>query len=54
MFLGGLIMANNNKKNTVQNKPRLSKRQRRVKVVVYIMIVAMLLSTFLAGAAMFL
>lgn len=38
------------------NRPtrRQSKRQRRIKIVVYIMVIAMLLSTFTAGLAMFL
>ncbi|MRH42134.1 stressosome-associated protein Prli42 [Aquibacillus halophilus] len=33
---------------------KLSKRQKRIKIVVYIMVIAMVLSTLTAGLAMFL
>ncbi|MFD1039202.1 stressosome-associated protein Prli42 [Virgibacillus byunsanensis] len=34
-------------------KPRKSKRERRVKVVIYIMVIAMVLSAITTGLAMF-
>ncbi|WP_158633983.1 stressosome-associated protein Prli42 [Radiobacillus deserti] len=43
-------------KNVVkhQNQPRkLSKRERRMKVIIYIMIIAMILSSLSAGLALF-
>lgn len=42
-----------NKKNTVVPPKPKSKRERRIRTVIYIMIAAMLLSTFTAGLAMF-
>lgn len=41
-----------NKKNLVPPRPK-SKRERRIRMIIYIMIAAMLLSTFTAGLAMF-
>jgi len=35
------------------SKRRTSKRQRRVKIVIYIMVIAMILSLFTAGLASF-
>ncbi|MBB6455356.1 hypothetical protein HNQ94_003856 [Salirhabdus euzebyi] len=40
--------------NTVSEKPRVSKRQKRIKFVIYLMILSMILSSILAGAVMFL
>ncbi|SDL63420.1 stressosome-associated protein Prli42 [Sediminibacillus halophilus] len=44
-------MAKNHKDQTMKRKP--SKRERRIKLVIYIMIVAMVLSTVTMGLAMF-
>ncbi|WP_143804760.1 stressosome-associated protein Prli42 [Paraliobacillus ryukyuensis] len=48
-------MANTNKqKHHTQSKTKkTSKRQRRTKIIVYIMIIAMILSVFTAGLAYF-
>ncbi|UFT97704.1 stressosome-associated protein Prli42 [Radiobacillus kanasensis] len=44
----------NKKSVTHQNQPRkLSKRERRMKVIIYIMIIAMVLSSLTAGLALF-
>lgn len=40
------------KKDVIPPKPK-SKRERRIRTIIYIMIAAMLLSTFTAGLAMF-
>lgn len=40
------------KNNIVPPRPK-SKRERRIRTIIYIMIAAMLLSTFTAGLAMF-
>ncbi|WP_102027102.1 stressosome-associated protein Prli42 [Salirhabdus sp. Marseille-P4669] len=50
-------MANQKKKKnniSAQQKPRKSKRQKRIQIVVWLMILSMLASVFLAGASMFL
>ncbi|WP_152525507.1 MULTISPECIES: stressosome-associated protein Prli42 [Sediminibacillus] len=44
-------MAKNNTEQTVKRKP--SKRERRIKLVIYIMIIAMVLSTVTMGLSMF-
>ncbi|WP_199868526.1 stressosome-associated protein Prli42 [Virgibacillus senegalensis] len=44
-------MAKKHTEQTVQRKP--SKRERRIKLVIYIMIVAMVLSTLTMGLSMF-
>lgn len=51
MFEGGLHVANS---KTNAHKPRkASKRERRTKIVIYIMILAMLLTVFTTGLALF-
>lgn len=45
------MSTNKNQKTVVRKK--LSKRERRLRIVIYIMIIAMLLSSLTAGLAMF-
>ncbi|MRG86510.1 stressosome-associated protein Prli42 [Salinibacillus xinjiangensis] len=47
-------MAKKKKNTAVQNKPKKSKREKRMKIIIYLMVLAMILSSLLAGAGMFL
>lgn len=57
MHLGGILLAKKRKKNVNHSNEmrpkRASKRERTMKIFIYIMVIAMFLSLFTAAAAFF-